>query len=443
MQTLTPEGRARIAEIARRHGISDDAALEMLQALGRGGGTMAQFSHPDFGGAGQWMQGGMTMVSDLFNNSLKARVDAVCSELAALLASASDWLWLPAPVATPGQGGFSGRGPAGTWWPAVLGVPDATGAQNDIRYAWFRAARRLAIDIAGTLTVYDTGDHVISGVSQQQGNGWTVTFTSQFGTVPVDRLGIVSPGIVSPGVAVREAAPVGNIPQVVAVDSPAATAAPGTAPTAAALGGSRWTFGAPGGDRFGTVVLVTDGSIGSDASLRARYWSVEDDALWFFDSDGRPLARFTVITQQGADRVITGQDPAMPSVALELRASGTPSPTPSPATESSAIPVPLAGTVWALCDPAGSVLATLTFGADGRITGGGPAEARWRSEGDLLLLLHGSGRPTVWFDSYQYRAAPHRFGPGRDDASAGIEPGWTLTGALVVDPNAVRLLRAR
>ena len=86
--TVTPEVENAIADIARRHGLSREAVLAMLFALHVGGGTMAQFSIPELGGSGQWMQGGMTMVGgNMFDNALKARVDALCSELAQLLAT--------------------------------------------------------------------------------------------------------------------------------------------------------------------------------------------------------------------------------------------------------------------------------------------------------------------------------------------------------------------
>ena len=52
---------------------------------------MAQFSHPEFGGSGQWMAGGAIMISDMFNNALKARVDALCNELSALIRSEPDF----------------------------------------------------------------------------------------------------------------------------------------------------------------------------------------------------------------------------------------------------------------------------------------------------------------------------------------------------------------
>jgi len=59
----------------------------LLGALEQGNGRQAQFNHPDLGGMGQWSQGGMIMVGDMFNQGLKYRVDALCNELAGLLRS--------------------------------------------------------------------------------------------------------------------------------------------------------------------------------------------------------------------------------------------------------------------------------------------------------------------------------------------------------------------
>ena len=61
-----------------------------------------------------------------------------------------------------------------------------------MRYAYFSNARRLAVDINGQVTVYDTLDNQIGGVSQQQGGGSSLTFTSQYGTIPVASLPVVS-----------------------------------------------------------------------------------------------------------------------------------------------------------------------------------------------------------------------------------------------------------
>ncbi|HYR44985.1 MAG TPA: hypothetical protein VER98_18285 [Terriglobia bacterium] len=73
---------AFIDRVSIRHSVSPDAVRTILRALRSSGGRMAQFSHADFGGMSQWSPG-MSMVGDMFNNSLKSKLDAVCTELAA------------------------------------------------------------------------------------------------------------------------------------------------------------------------------------------------------------------------------------------------------------------------------------------------------------------------------------------------------------------------
>ena len=180
--TVTPESENAIADIAARHRLSREAVLAMLFAMHAGGGTMAQFNIPELGGPGQWMRGGMTMVGDMFDNALKARVDALCSELAQLLATTTVFR----AETTRSQSGFT----SANWWPAGLGVPSASGGQNDMRYAIFPSTRRLAVLIHGVTRVFDTGEHQIGGVQQQQSGGrsGTVGFTSQFGTFDLSSL---------------------------------------------------------------------------------------------------------------------------------------------------------------------------------------------------------------------------------------------------------------
>lgn len=60
--------------------------------------------------------------------------------------------------------------PDDSWWPAGLSDPSSTGGQNGVRYAFFPAQRRLAVEQNGRVRQYDTGSHRISGVSQQQQN---------------------------------------------------------------------------------------------------------------------------------------------------------------------------------------------------------------------------------------------------------------------------------
>ncbi|MGR9052837.1 MAG: SHOCT domain-containing protein [Gammaproteobacteria bacterium] len=208
MPRLTDQGQQIINDLAQRYGVSNDAVMTLLSAVQNGNGTMAQFSHPDFGGSGQWMQGGMTMVGDMFNYALKSKVEGLCSELSNLLANQQPSLFRPESYQSQFQGGgsqqqSSGYGPAvslfvpgtatqGNWWPADLGFPASSGAQNNIRYAYFPSNRRLAVEINGHVTVYDTLDHQIGGVSQQQGGDASLTFTSQYGLVRVENLPVVT-----------------------------------------------------------------------------------------------------------------------------------------------------------------------------------------------------------------------------------------------------------
>jgi hypothetical protein len=207
MPELTAEGRRIVEDIARRHGVSEGTVVELLSALVAGGGSQAQFNHPDLGGMGQWSQGGMVMVSDMFNNALKARVDALCSELAGTLRAGAPFIPAAASRQSQSQGQPGGIGvslfvpglQASTeWWPADLGSPASVGSQNNLRYAYFPTTRRLAIEQAGQVRVYDTGDHRIGGFSQQQSGDQSLTFTSEQGLVRVADLPVVAGGSAAP-----------------------------------------------------------------------------------------------------------------------------------------------------------------------------------------------------------------------------------------------------
>nr|WP_320014042.1 SHOCT domain-containing protein [uncultured Desulfobacter sp.] len=183
MQQLTPAGQNIVNDLAQRYNLSQEAVICMLSAVNKGGGSMAQFNCPELGGSGQWMQGGMTMVGDMFNYGLKNTVNNLCAELSNALANTQMF-----PVVPPGSKNSN------QWWPVELGSPSSSGAQNDIRYAVF--PNRLAIQLNGQVTVYDTLDNNISGVSQQQGGNTSLTFSSQYGTIAVNTLPIISgPGI--------------------------------------------------------------------------------------------------------------------------------------------------------------------------------------------------------------------------------------------------------
>lgn len=220
MQQLTPDGQRIVEDVARRHGFSTDAVTTMLMAVSNGYGNQAQFNHSEFGGMGQWSSGGMIMIGDMFNNYLKGRVGSLCQELAGLIQGQSLFS-MPAQSQSQSQGGgwqgqsggsfqqqgggyqqqggggsslFVAGGQSGTWWPAELGSAGSTGAQNNLRYAYFPGMHRLAIDMGGQVSVYDTGNHQIGGFGQQQSGDQSITFTSQFGLVRVADLPRINQG---------------------------------------------------------------------------------------------------------------------------------------------------------------------------------------------------------------------------------------------------------
>jgi hypothetical protein len=218
MTALTDTGRQTVADLAARYGVSQDAVITLARALAQSGGSQAQFSHPDLGGMGQWSQGGMTMISDMFNNGLKATVDGLCGELSGHVrqgdlfarAAAMPSSFQSQQQSSGGYGATSYMVSGGSDWPSELGSPSSVGTQNDLRYAVFPQTRRLAISHGGRTTIYDTGDHAIGGVSQQQSGDQSLTFTSQYGLVRVADLPVVTPGTpdAEPApVAVAESAP--------------------------------------------------------------------------------------------------------------------------------------------------------------------------------------------------------------------------------------------
>jgi hypothetical protein len=205
MADLTPDGQRIVAEAARRYSMSTDAVRAILEALVASGGNMAQFNHPDLGGMGQWSSGGMLMIGDMFNSGLNSRIGALCAELSDLVGRTDIISCRPQSSQWQSQGGSGGiplpdnsffvrdhgRGD-GNWWPSDLGIPDSTGAQNNLRYACFPERRRLALDVGGRVSVYDTGNHSITGFSQQQDSDQALTFTSQHGVVQLDSLAQIS-----------------------------------------------------------------------------------------------------------------------------------------------------------------------------------------------------------------------------------------------------------
>jgi hypothetical protein len=170
-----------VERMAKKHSVSPAAVRVVLAALRSGGGRMAQFSHADFGGMSQWSPG-MSMVGDMFNTQLKAKLDALCSDIAGYLGSSEMAGGAPA---AGDQVSYRSTERSEGWWPAGLGRPGAVGAQNDLRYAVFPETHRLVVDDQGAITIYDTGSQRIFGVAQAQSSDQTISFTSEDGLVRV------------------------------------------------------------------------------------------------------------------------------------------------------------------------------------------------------------------------------------------------------------------
>ncbi len=233
MEQLTPEGLKVVNDLAQRYGFSQEAVIHMMFSMLRGRGGMAQFNHPEFAGSGQWMRGGMLMLGDMFNHGLKARVDGLCQAIAGHLASQPELFpvgsfqsqiqsgsgqqmqvggaaqqmqvggggqqmhsgpggMAPMPPMGVGGGSLFTPDPRDSWWPKELGNPSAIGAQNDVRYAFFPAVGRLAVEANGRVNVYDTGEHHIAGFSQQQSSGGGVVFSTPGGSVSLANLSPVA-----------------------------------------------------------------------------------------------------------------------------------------------------------------------------------------------------------------------------------------------------------
>ena len=201
---FSKEDKQFVQAVAQHHQLSESAVETLFVAIQAGHGTAAQFNHPELGGLGQWMGGGMIMLGDMFNHRLKAAVAQVCTEIANYLVgrpqpseaerpqtrqtksqakepSAMQFK----PFAPMREMTFSAQEP---WWPQEFGTPTASGAQNTLQYVYFAQKKRLVIRLDQRVAVYDTQDHQINGVSQQQDAKQKVTFRSQKGELSLSLL---------------------------------------------------------------------------------------------------------------------------------------------------------------------------------------------------------------------------------------------------------------
>lgn len=168
--------------IAEKYGVSSDLVEDLLSKLRHTGGKQVQFSDESLGGMGQWSTG-MVMIGRMGDDALKAKVSALCAELAKMVQSE-----------TPDKSDKETQKPL-TDSHKDTPSPSSAGSQNGIRYAYFAADNRLVIERDGVEKTYDATGYSISGVAQDQATGaaGTLRFTTTTGdTVDLERLKQVS-----------------------------------------------------------------------------------------------------------------------------------------------------------------------------------------------------------------------------------------------------------
>ncbi|MBO9471851.1 SHOCT domain-containing protein [Endozoicomonas sp. G2_2] len=190
MTETAADTNARLAKFSRQYGFSEDAVRHLFEAVTQGGGDMAMFDHPEFHGPGQWMRGGLMMTTTPGDRVLNNAIESLCNRLSALLRAQH----------APGQSGYrrispearawdTSVSPRQRWWPHEWGDPVATGHTDDLAYAFFDDAARMAIRSGDQVDLYKTADHCITGIAQaQQGTSATLVFTTPFGELPLDEL---------------------------------------------------------------------------------------------------------------------------------------------------------------------------------------------------------------------------------------------------------------
>jgi Short C-terminal domain len=209
MSQLNSQWQQKLTELTQKYQLSELAIMVLWQALIKGNGKMAQFNHPELGGVGQWLPGGLTMISDMSNSHLKMVIDNLCGELSILIKedyfNSIKW---NEPLSHPGsrqqqqqsQGNIDNSEAVKAnpfnydpWWPIEFGAPTLSGNQNGLLYAYFAHKQRLVLEKQGEISVYNTLHHQISGVSQQQSSsGQLLVFTSPDGTLTVTDLPLIS-----------------------------------------------------------------------------------------------------------------------------------------------------------------------------------------------------------------------------------------------------------
>ncbi len=185
-----PDSNDRLKALAEQYGFGIGAIRHLCEAVREGGGDMAVFDHPEFLGPGQWMRGGLIMITDPADRILRNRIDAACNALSRLLReSASDGCGSHRRIRADARAWDTTGNLRADWWPNGLGEPTAAGETDRLAYAYFDEPRQLAVRRGGDIAWYDTGEHRITGVAcDPDGSNDALMMTSPHAEVPVAAL---------------------------------------------------------------------------------------------------------------------------------------------------------------------------------------------------------------------------------------------------------------
>ena len=168
---------SKIHDIAAKYQITEATVRTLLEGLQTTSGFQVQFNIAELGGMGQW-QSGMVMIGDMFNEGLKAKVSALCAELASFLREPH-----------PTEPEETATEPTTSAAPIKTLRATFSGSQNGTKYAYYAPQNVLQIEEEDKIARYSTEGLTLWGVQQaQDGTGKKLKFTHAGGTITVDDL---------------------------------------------------------------------------------------------------------------------------------------------------------------------------------------------------------------------------------------------------------------
>ncbi|MBF0313108.1 MAG: hypothetical protein HQK50_00790 [Oligoflexia bacterium] len=153
--------------LAKKYAISVQTVNSLYQAIDAGRGSQAQFNLSELGGMGQWSSGGMVMIGDMFNSSLKAKVISLASDLATIYRDGGHGSAISSCDSCGGAQAIASVAPMGGG-DSFMNFPSMSGGQNGLSYEYYPGKAELLVTLRdGQRYLYSTKGMEITGVSQK------------------------------------------------------------------------------------------------------------------------------------------------------------------------------------------------------------------------------------------------------------------------------------